>query len=213
METAPARIISRAHTVAKIGRLMKKSTKSTLPFFLPHGCAEARRHFRTIVLADRLNRRPVNKELGAGYDDFFPGLQAAIDGIVVPDGVPESYRTLLGNAPVLRLSRHVDKRLSSDACHRQHWNRWRRSGAPHDPRLDQLCIPELIERTMERRLHQYSLERVVYLLRNEIDLCALDQLPAACDNLDRKAHTYIRGTFRGNVDIGFQFGVLIHGGQ
>src|ERR1700736_4392312 len=31
METAPARIISRAHTVAKIGLLMKKSTKLALP--------------------------------------------------------------------------------------------------------------------------------------------------------------------------------------
>src|SRR4029077_5478904 len=30
MPTAPARIISRAHTVAKIGRLMKKSTKHAL---------------------------------------------------------------------------------------------------------------------------------------------------------------------------------------
>jgi hypothetical protein len=30
MQTAPARIISRAHTVAKIGRLMKKSTKPAL---------------------------------------------------------------------------------------------------------------------------------------------------------------------------------------
>ena len=29
METAPAKMISRAHTVAKIGRLMKKSTKPT----------------------------------------------------------------------------------------------------------------------------------------------------------------------------------------
>src|SRR6266404_2675591 len=212
METAPARIISRAHTVAKIGRLMKKSTKSTLPlYFSSTGARRLGVTSETIVLADRLNRRPVNKELGAGYDDFFPGLQAAIDGIVVPDGVPESYCTLLGNAPVLGLSCHVDKCLSSDACHCQHWNRWRRSGAPHDSRLDQLCIPEPVERATKRRLHQYPLERVVHLLRNEIDLCALDQLSAACDNLDGEAHTYVRGTFRGDVDIGFQFSVLILG--
>src|SRR6202171_4138013 len=122
-------------------------------------------------LADRLNGRSVNQELGAGDDHFFPGLQTAVDGIVVAYGIAESYCTLLGNAPVLSLSRHVNKCLPSNACHRQHWNRWRRSGAPHDPRLDQLRIPELVERVMERRLHQYSLERVVHLLGNEIDLC------------------------------------------
>jgi hypothetical protein len=31
METAPAKMIRRAHTVAKIGRLMKKPTKPTRP--------------------------------------------------------------------------------------------------------------------------------------------------------------------------------------
>jgi hypothetical protein len=34
MHTAPARIISRAQTVAKIGRLMKKSTKPAHPLSL-----------------------------------------------------------------------------------------------------------------------------------------------------------------------------------
>src|SRR5580700_425808 len=105
--------------------LYEKINQVYTSFFLPHGCAEARRQFRTIVLADRLNRRPVNKELGAGDDDFFPRLQPAVDGIVVADGIPKCYGTLLGNASVIRLSRHVDKRLSSDACHRQHWNRRR----------------------------------------------------------------------------------------
>src|SRR5437899_2824792 len=121
MDTGPARIINTAQTVAKIGRLMKKSTKSTLPlYFSRTGSGRLGVTSETIVLADRLNRRPVNKELSAGYDDFFPGLQAAIDGIVVTDRVPESYCTLLGNAPVIGLSRHVNKCLSPDACHRQH---------------------------------------------------------------------------------------------
>ena len=55
--------------------------------------------------------------------------------------------------------------------------------------------------------------RVVHLLRNEIDFRALDQLPAAGDDLHRKAHADIRRALGGNVDVGFQLGVLIHGGQ
>ena len=62
---------------------------------------------------------------------------------------------------------------------------------------------------MNRRFHQYALERVVHLLRDEIDLRALHEFPAACDNLDGKPHAYIGGPFRGNVDVGFEFRVFI----
>src|ERR1700687_92065 len=102
-----------------MGRLMKKSTKSTLPFVVPphvsaalvRGCYGL---LRAIGSADRLNWRPVNKELSTGDDDLFPGRQTAIDGIIVADGIAESYCALLGNAPVLRLSRPVNKRLPSN---------------------------------------------------------------------------------------------------
>jgi hypothetical protein len=39
MQTAPARMISSAQTVAKIGRLMKKSTKQHSSCFLPANAA------------------------------------------------------------------------------------------------------------------------------------------------------------------------------
>jgi hypothetical protein len=42
MHTAPARIISRAQTVAKIGRLMKKSTKPAHPLSLSFAAGERR---------------------------------------------------------------------------------------------------------------------------------------------------------------------------
>src|SRR5437899_10782095 len=100
MDTGPARIINTAQTVAKIGRLMKKSTKSTLPlYFSRTGAGRLGVTSETIVLADRLNRRPVNKELGAGYDDFFAWLQADIDAIVVTVGIPARYCAVLGKAP------------------------------------------------------------------------------------------------------------------
>jgi hypothetical protein len=48
-----------------------------------------------LIKAKVPNRRPVNQELGTGDDDFFPGLQAAIDGIVVTDSVsdPSAFST------------------------------------------------------------------------------------------------------------------------
>ena len=68
--TAPARMISKEQTVAKIGRLMKKSTKTVHRFL---GCAQRagilfRKHFG---LADWLYRRTVDQELRTRDDDLF----------------------------------------------------------------------------------------------------------------------------------------------
>src|SRR6478736_2849404 len=161
METTPAKMISRAHTVAKIGRLMKKSTKPSRP-----SCRiVARRNQKTpwALSTDWLYGRSVNKELGPRDDYLFTRLQTILDCIVVAHRIPQVDHTLLGNSTLATLSGDVDKRLSSDSCHRQHWNCGRRSRAPYDAGFDQLSVPEFVERTMERRLHQDSLERSVHL--------------------------------------------------
>jgi hypothetical protein len=68
MQTAPARIISRAQTVANTGRWIKKSTKRTLPF----ACAaqeaampyEAQR-LLLVVLAQGLHGGAIDQELNS----------------------------------------------------------------------------------------------------------------------------------------------------
>ncbi len=58
------------------------------------------RAFQTVVL-DRLNRRAVNQELGAGDDDLFSGLQAVVDDIIVTDRIAQGDRALLGNGSLV----------------------------------------------------------------------------------------------------------------
>src|SRR5579872_387903 len=172
METAPAKMIRRAHTVAKIGRLMKKSTKPSRPSVR----TIAQRHWSTpwVSSTDWLYGCTVNEELGSRDDDLFTGLQTVLDCIVVTNRIPKVDHALLGNRTLAALSGDVDKRLSSDSGHRQHRNCGGRSRAPYDAGLNQLSIPEFIERAMKRRFHQYALEGIVHLLRNKIDLCALN---------------------------------------
>ena len=66
---------------------------------------------------------------------------------------------------------------------------------------------------MNRRLHQHSLKRVVHLLRNKVDLRLLNRLAVAGHDLHRQTHADVRGAFGWNVDVGFQFGIFIHGRQ
>src|ERR1700680_52069 len=104
-----------------------------------------RGYLRTTVLAKGFDRCTVNQELSARDDDLFPGPQTTLNGIIVADGIAESYGTLLGDAAVLSRSGYVDKRLSSDAGYGQDRNRGRRSAAPNDAGLDQLRISKLIQ--------------------------------------------------------------------
>ena len=103
METAPARIISRAQTVAKMGLLMKKSTKLALPLsgggpaFSRAAAFHGRN--RSAELAGGLDGHTVDEELSAGDDHFVPWLQAAGDRVVVPDRVAQRNRALLGDGP------------------------------------------------------------------------------------------------------------------
>src|ERR1700674_5159756 len=176
MQTAPARIISRAQTVAKIGRFMKKSTKSARPVhWLSHSQPDYFSENR-FGLGDRLHGRAVDQELDTRDDDLFPGLQAVDNGVLVSHRVAKADRTLLGDGAAVHLSRDINKRLAAYASDRQHRNRRRRSGAPHHPRFDQLSIPELVQRSLNRGLHQDALDRVVHLLRDEIDFRPLNQL-------------------------------------
>src|SRR4029077_9668137 len=73
METAPAKMISRAHTVAKIGRLMKKSTKPSRPSV--RAIAQHRWSTPWAVSTDWLYGCSVNEELDPRDDDLFAGLQ------------------------------------------------------------------------------------------------------------------------------------------
>src|ERR1700685_3317088 len=210
MHTAPARIISRAQTVAKIGRLMKKSTKSARPL-LAGGERRSLDYFlKWIGLADRLHGRTVDQELDTGGNNLFPRLQAAGDSVLVADRIAQADRALLGDGAVVCLSGDVNKRLAANARDRQDRNRRRRSAAPHHSRLDQLRIPELVERSVNWSLHQNTLNRVVHLLRNEIDLRAFNQLTSARNNLNRQVHADIACSLRWNVNIGFYISVLVN---
>lgn len=89
MQTTPARMISSAHTLAKMGRLIKKLTNLVSIFsppFVAAVCAGARQ-----LSADRLHRRSVDKKLDSGDDDPFPLFQSTLHRIVIPDGVAESH--------------------------------------------------------------------------------------------------------------------------
>jgi len=71
IEMAPARTISNAQTVAKMGRLMKKFTNMN----------EVGR--RALPLRLRSHRQPIGNELGAGDDDAIPLLDAFENHIIV----------------------------------------------------------------------------------------------------------------------------------
>src|SRR5438128_12463975 len=105
-------------------------------------------------LAYRLYGRTVDQELSPGDDDSISRFQAILDGIVVPDGVAESDRALLGDGTLVGLGCHINKRLPTDTCDCQDRNRRGGSGAPDHPRLDQLRVPKRVQRFMERRLQQ-----------------------------------------------------------
>src|SRR6476646_521167 len=100
IETAPARMISKAQTVAKMGRRMKKSTK----WDLPCSCAPLSgvRAFRTRWwLADRFDRNAVDQELNSRNNHLISSIQTAIDCIIVSDCVAEDHRSLLGHGSVI----------------------------------------------------------------------------------------------------------------
>jgi hypothetical protein len=64
---------------------------------------------------------------------------------------------------------------------------------------------------VDRRLHQHALKRVIHLLRNEVDLRFFNRLAAAGHDLHGQTHADVPGTFGWNVDVGFQFGIFVHG--
>src|SRR5208337_2363648 len=142
METAPARMISNAQTVAKIGRRMKKSTKSR-PSSVSRGFHRGvPRNFR---LADWFYGRAIDQELNTRDDDLVASLQSVHHGIIVADSIAESDRALPRDCTLVRLRCDVNKRLSSDARDRQYRNRRRRRGAPHHARSHQLLITKCIQ--------------------------------------------------------------------
>ena len=66
---------------------------------------------------------------------------------------------------------------------------------------------------MQRRFHQDALNGRVHLLRNKVDLRALNQPPCTRDNLYRETLLHVRGEVGRDVDIGLKFFVFIHRGQ
>src|SRR5277367_1261643 len=104
MQTAPARIIRSAHTVAKIGLLMKKSTKPAHPLLgcRHNACSGITSHNR-VGLTDRPYGRAVDQELDTRSDDLFPSLQAVGNGIFVSNRVAKRNRALLGNSALASL--------------------------------------------------------------------------------------------------------------
>jgi hypothetical protein len=68
-------------------------------------------------------------------------------------------------------------------------------------------------RRMHRSLHQDSLQRAVHLRRDEIDLRLLQQIAAGVVAGPLQPHAHLAGALGGNVDVGFEILVLIHGGQ
>src|ERR1019366_5488979 len=136
----------------------------------------AARHGQSLLLirwywlAGWLNGCTVDQELSAGDDDLVTGRQAAGHGIVIADGVAESYGALLGDVSVPLLGSYVNEWLPADTRNRQYRDGWRGSRAPNHPRLHQLFVAEPVERSVDGRFHQNTLQSVVHLLRNEINI-------------------------------------------
>src|SRR5207302_2447238 len=98
IETAPPRMMSRAHTVAKIGRLMKKSTNIDL----------------LASLDLRVHRHSVRQHLRIRNYDLVPWLQAIGDNIVIAIHWPHLDLTLMSNALAAAILRDIHEELSSD---------------------------------------------------------------------------------------------------
>src|SRR5271170_2620262 len=127
-------------------------------------------------LANGLHWSSIDEELCARDDYFFSLLQPALHRVIIANRVTKSYRALLCDHASVHFGCNVNERLSSDAGDCQHWNSWHGTGAPDHSRLHQLFGTKTVKRAVDRRLSQNTLDRVVNLLRDEVNLGVLDHL-------------------------------------
>src|SRR5215471_14911269 len=106
----------------------------------------------------------VDEELDARGDYFFSLLQTVLDGVVIADRVTQCDRPLLRHRAATDFRRDVNEGLASDANDRKHGNGGSGRGAPDHACLDQLLVAKTIERAVDRRFGQHSLNRVINLL-------------------------------------------------
>src|ERR1700734_2715969 len=130
MQTAPARMINRAQTVANTGLWIKKSTKRTLPFASTAG-VPAQLHMLLssgavpFLSAQRLDWGAIHKKLCSRNDDLIPVLESAQNRILVAYRVAYLNRPLLGEKFATLVGCDEDKGLAAqprDGHHRNHRN-------------------------------------------------------------------------------------------
>ncbi len=141
----------------------------------------------------------------------FSPAASPLDGIVIPNRVAERDRPLLRKMSIA-CWRYIHERLPADARDRQYRDGRGRRGAPDDSCLNQLCIAKAIERGMNWRFYQHTLDCVIDLLRNKIDLVLSISSPCWSQSAPADPCEH-RRAFGGNIDIRFQLGVLVHRGQ
>src|SRR5262245_5072024 len=116
--TAPARITSRAQTVAKMGRRMKKATTDARLALRRHGSA-------------------VHQELSAGDDHPVARLDALEDDVVAAHDLAHAERFLACHQGTFLLLGHEREVLSADAGDREHRYDRPLVNPPHDARPDE----------------------------------------------------------------------------
>ena len=179
------------------------------PGSLPEACAE--RCFRR---PQRHHRHAVDQELRAGDDDLVAGFQSRRDGIGVAHGIAQRDRRLDGKHVAVLLLRHKDEALPALAGDRQHRNHGHRRRAPDDPRLDHLRVAQHLGRSMHWSLDQDPLQRAVHLRREESRSSSSQAVCRWCPIRSTSSPmAHLAGALGGNVDVGFEILVLIHGGQ
>jgi hypothetical protein len=164
-------------------------------------------------LAERLDRRTFLQKLQAGGDYFFSRLETTKNGIGVADGFAYGHGDLVCYVSVPFRRCDVDEGLAADEADGKDRDCGRRCGAPGDAGLDQLLIAKDVRGARDACLGEDALQAVVDLRGDEVDLGLDEDLACGVEDLYRKSVADAPGAFGWDVDVRFEIGVLVYGGE
>ena len=88
------------------------------------------------------------------------------------------------------------------------------AGAPDDAGLDELLVAEMLGGAWDLGFGEDALQAVIDLRREETDGgFERGRFAGGVEDLDGQAGADLRGTLSGDVDVGFEIGVLVDGGE